>query len=697
LTDQPNTGSALSLPPHPGIDTLLWHVPHGAERAERHLWLIQVLRWVRQGNVQGQPPPQATQAAVSYMLAQCQARPELKQHIEHLLARCLDDLHVSGLLADHGFAPRAAFMSELSERLRRRFLPASPDTRDLGHLFGLLFDERVDAPWLAALSDTQLAQLAELFDGAWRLLARPGGWRQDAMDALSILAAHVRSSGLSAQLRLRLGDGPELAHSFGQIVHVTDQVMEQLTALHGPGEHTPEALAATEARLLQEVRLLRGLLDACTQQAHGVHQHLEAHGVSVDVVFQVDQLRARCERMAQLLDLLLSHAPQREVRTLLVSLIEEGEQRRSLRALFRQHYSLLARLVAERSAETGEHYITRDRAAYFDMLRRAAGGGLIIAGTTYAKFMLAALGLSAFWGGFAAGANYAVSFVIIHLLHWTVATKQPAMTAPAMAAKLKDTHSDEGLAGFVDEAAHLLRSQVAGIVGNLAVVIPVVLAVQAVAWLLMGRPLLSMEKAHHVLHDLTLLGPTVFYAAFTGVLLFASSLVAGWVENWFVWHRLDSAMQWHPRMRAWFGAQGAERWAHWWRANISGLAANVSLGMILGLTPPLAAFFGLPIEVRHVTLSTGQIAAAVGTLGLDAWRDPNLWWCVAAIPFTGFLNLSVSFTLALRVAIRSREVKVHDRARLARALLSALWRSPGRFLLPPRVQLAQESLPPAAP
>jgi site-specific recombinase len=697
LTDTQPPGSALSLPPHPGIDTLLWHVPHGAERAERHLWLIQVLRWVREGHVQG---TQHTQAAVAYMLAQCQARPELKQHTERLLARCLDDLHLSGLLADHGFAPRAAFMSELGERMRRRFLPASPDTRDLGHLFGLLFDERVDAPWLAQLSDAHLAQLADLLDSAWRLLERPGGWRLDAMAALSILAAHVRSSGLSAPLRLRLGDGPELAHSFGQIVHVTDQVIEQLTALHAPGERAPAETAATQERLLQEVRLLRGLLDACTQQAQGVHQHLEAHGVSVDVVFQVDQLRARCDRMAQLLNLLLSFSPQREVRTLLVGLIEEGEQRRSIRALFRQHYSLLARLVAERSAETGEHYITRDRAAYFDMLRRAAGGGLIIAGTTYAKFMLLALGLSAFWGGFAAGANYALSFVIIHLLHWTVATKQPAMTAPAMAAKLKDTHSEEGLAGFVDEAAHLLRSQVAGIVGNLAVVIPVVLAVQAAAWLLMGRPLLSVDKAHHVLHDLTLLGPTVFYAAFTGVLLFASSLVAGWVENWFVWHRLDSAMQWHPRMRAWFGTQGAERWAHWWRANISGLAANVSLGMILGLTPPLAAFFGLPIEVRHVTLSTGQIAAAVGTLGMEGLREPGLWWCVAAIPLTGFFNLAVSFTLALRVAIRSREVKVHDRARLARALLSALYRSPGRFLLPPRAlaaQAAQGALPPSSP
>jgi site-specific recombinase len=292
--------------------------------------------------------------------------------------------------------------------------------------------------------------------------------------------------------------------------------------------------------------------------------------------------------------------------------------------------------------------------------------------------------LSAFWSGFAAGANYAISFVLVQLLHWTVATKQPAMTAPAMAAKLKDAHTDEAVEGFVDEVAHLIRSQMAGIVGNLALVAPVVLLVQGLAWWVLGQPLIDEHKARYVLDSLTLQGPTVAYAAFTGVLLFAASLVAGWVENWFVWHRLDSALQWHPRARAWLGPERAQRWAAWWRANISGLAANVSLGFILGLTPVLASFFGLPLDVRHVTLSTGQIAAAVGTLGLPALNEPALWWCVAAIPITGLFNVGVSFALALRVALRSRGVKVKDRSRLARALGRRLISRPLSFLWPPR-------------
>lgn len=47
--------------------------------------------------------------------------------------------------------------------------------------------------------------------------------------------------------------------------------------------------------------------------------------------------------------------------------------------------------------------------------------------------------------------------------------------------------------------------------------------------------------------SLTLLRPTVFCAAFSGVLLFASSLIAGWVENWFVWHTTGGSKPNLPR------------------------------------------------------------------------------------------------------------------------------------------------------
>jgi site-specific recombinase len=713
-----------------GIDALLDSADPGASLVERHLWLIQLIDWVRRGE------PHSGTACVLGLLRN---HPERRARVVALLAAFWRDVDVAALLADYGFSPRSSFLNELGERLRRQTLPQSPDTGDLAALFNLLFDDPGDARWIAALEPALLDQIAQLWREALvyeQVSGAPAaqvagptlGWREPFFDAMAYLASQVRAAGHSPAFRSRLGtrvddevgshgqagsssmrsDDPALAlaladhteanrnetHSreaFRQLGRVTERLHELALAhagepaLVGPGADGEAGLSPRPpAALLQEAQYLRALLDQCAQAASGLQGHLEVQGISVDLVFQIDQLCERCRRIELLLDTVLAPQPVLELRSLIVGLLTLGEQRRSVRALFAQHYSMLARKVAERSAETGEHYITRSRAEYRDMLARAGGGGAVIAGTTYVKFMVLSLALSPFWAGFGAGLNYAVSFVIVQLLHWTVATKQPAMTAPALAARLADTRSEDAVEGFVDEVAHLIRSQMAGIIGNLAMVAPLVLAAQGLAWWLLGRPLIGGATAHHVLETLTLLGPTAWYAAFTGVLLFASSLIAGWVENWFVLHRLDSALRWNPRIRAWLGADRAARWAGWWRENISGLAANVSLGFLLGLVPVIAGFMALPLDVRHVTLSTGQLVAAAGTLGPAVVHDPHFWWCVAAIPLTGLLNVGVSFALALRVAVRSRQVRVGDRARLWAAVRRRLWRQPLSFLLPPR-------------
>jgi site-specific recombinase len=449
-------------------------------------------------------------------------------------------------------------------------------------------------------------------------------------------------------------------------------------------DHAQAADASSEAALLQEAQYLRALLDQCRRCAESVHEHLEAHGVSVDVVFEVDQLRERTHRIDALLTCVISPEPAREITRLIAHLVQVADDGRSIRGLMSSHYSLLARKVAERSAETGQHYITRDMPEYRRMLRAAAGGGSVLAATTFIKFAVLALALSPFWGGFWAGVNYAASFVLIQLLHFTVATKQPAMTAPAMAEKLADLSSDENVEGFVDEVAQLIRSQAAGIFGNLALVAPIVLAVQLGWQAAFGAPLVGHRDAQHVLESLTLLGPTALFAAFTGVLLFASSLIAGWVENWFVWHRLDSAIAWNPRIVARLGARRAARWGAYWRANISGFASNTSLGMMLGVLPVVALFFGVPLEVRHVTLSTGQVAAAVGAEGVGLMATAPFWWCVAGIAVTGVLNLTVSFLMAFRVALRSRGIRLVDRSRIYRAIRARLWHRPLSFIWPTR-------------
>lgn len=632
---------------------------------ERHLWLIRLMEWLRHAPIASETQTPTPVLRLKHLLNVLDRNEEHRARVALLLAQFWREVDTPALFADFGFAPRMALFGELGQRLRLRLLPTTPATTDLGELFGLLFPHADDAAWLEALDEDTLARLVALVSPDIGEAAKA-----PLLDAIVFLSSAVRAAGFSGPLRQRMSAELLVDAPFRQLARVAEQVCEL-------------ASAGDTAALLREAQYLRALLDTCRRCADSVHEHLEEHGVSVDLVFEVDQLRLRTHRIEELLICVLSPEPARDIAQLLAGLVRTARERRSVRALLSRHYSLLARKVAERSAETGEHYITRNRTEYAAMLRAAAGGGAVLAGTTFVKFLVLALGLSAFWGGFWAGVNYATSFVVVHVLHWTVATKQPAMTAPAMAAKLSDVSSDAAVEGFVDEVAHLIRSQAAGIFGNLLVVAPLVLAVQW-AWRgLFGAPLVGVHDAEHVLATLTLLGPTALFAAFTGVLLFASSMIAGWAENWFVWHRLDSAIAWNPRSIARLGAPRAQRWAAYWRANISGYAANISLGLLLGIVPAVAAFFGLPIEVRHVTLSTGQLSAALGALGWDVLRHGAFWWCVAGIAVTAALNLAVSFLLAFKVALRSRGIRLADRSRIYHAIGRRFRRQPASFLLPP--------------
>ncbi len=641
--------------------------------AERHLWLVRLMEWLRHAPSSVSTPVAAADEGktplpvlrLRHLLNQIERHDALRGKVQGLAQAFWRDIDAASLYADFGFGTRLSLGSEMLSRIRQRILPGTPESRDLASLFALLFQPG-DQAWLEALDLATLRRVG-------RLLGPGAGPAQAALtDAIHILVSSMHATGYSPLLRQRMDPGLLRDGPFRQLAGSAGRLRAAL-------------VEGRSADALQEAAYLRALLDACRHAAASVMPHLEQYGVSVNIVFSLDELNGRARRAEQLIDCLVAPEPTPAARHLLLSLVQALGEVKGIRALLARHYSLLARQVAERSAETGEHYITRDRAEYHDMLRRAAGGGAVLAGTTFVKFAVLALGMTTFWAGFWSGANYAISFVIVMLLHWTVATKQPAMTAPALAASLPagGGASDAEVEVFVDRVAQLMRSQAAGIAGNLALCGPLVLGLQWLSTQAMGAPLVGKADAEHVLHSLTLLGPSVLFAAFTGVLLFASSLVAGWAENWFVYNRLDSAIMWNPRIVATLGVDRARRWSRWWRANVSGVAANVSLGMLLGLVPALAAILGLPLEVRHVTLSTGQLGAALGALGLPLLAQPVFWWCVAGIAVTGLLNVGVSFWLAFKVALRSRGARVHDRSAIGAALRRRLARQPLSFLWPP--------------
>ena len=647
------------------LRALLNALAPNADLASRHVWLIGLFGWLR-GNQQS---PEAALVRLQTFIDTVKAQPELQQRLKQWWRTLRQTVDVTTLLADFGFAPRTAFFNELASRLRRQILPGTPETLDAAELFPLVSPTRFDALWLAAISEQQIADLVALLSDD--VAADTHAWHHQVMDALTYCTAQIRATGFAPELRLRMDGANDDARAF----HPLADDLSRLRNTFFDQSKGQEELQAAVAQL-------RARLETCRQAVNGVYTHLDENGISVGMVFMLRQLRERIVRVRELLDALTSSTPAAAAIKLLGRRVTIGQDSKSIGALVRTNSTLLSAKMSERSSEVGERYITRDRAEYREMLGKAMGGGAVTALTTLLKFTVAGIGLSAFWSGFGAGFVYAGSFILIQLLNFTLATKQPAMTAPAMAAKLKDINSSTAIEDFVDEVSHLVRSQVAAVLGNVLMVVPAVLLVNVAIVLLRGQPMLNAQEAAYVLKSLSLVGPTLLWAAFTGLVLFTSSMVAGWFENWFVLHRLGSAIRHNPHFTKVLGAQRADRWASFMRMNVSGFASNISLGFMLGLIPAFTGFFGFELEMRHVTLSAGQLAAAGAAIGTDAFRLPAIWWCIAAIPLIGALNLGVSFYCAFRLALQAHNVSGIDRARIRRAIWARLYSQPRSFFIP---------------
>jgi site-specific recombinase len=168
---------------------------------------------------------------------------------------------------------------------------------------------------------------------------------------------------------------------------------------------------------------------------------------------------------------------------------------------------------------------------------------------------------------------------------------------------------------------------------------------------------------------------TMVYAALTGVILWVSALAGGWFENLATFNHLPEAIAHHPLGRK-LGCERMKRLADTVDANLSGWTTSIVLGYLLGFVPVIGKFFGIPLDVRHVTLATGTVALAAASFGKDWFYRGWLIHTAFGIAVTFVLNLGVSFSIAALVAMRAYGVPWHDQLGLMRYTLTAFFKSP---------------------
>lgn len=658
---------------HPQLIRLIETFCGAPNPPQMYLRLIRLVRWIEHRE---RHDPSFTE--LRQFLGYLETHPETKYRFQEKFGQLVKHSRSVSLLAESGVPSDRSVLSEMVRRVVGRILPPAKDDLDTSKLIVALYSSRKDAQRF-------LAMPSELFERLVNALTPENGrefWeqpRQDLREALRLLAARVCSLGLKPEVRERT-DASGIFHSpFFQLVNRTEGVIR-------PDE---------SSELAERVTAWRAVVERCREQQMQVIRHMETSGVSVELVFDLKKIDACLARMESLVET-LDPGPEGlipAVHALMGHLVEGRVSDTGIGIYLRENFDLLARKTVERTGRSGEHYIAHNRDEYWQMWRAAIGGGLLTVFTAAIKLRIVDAHLPPFVEGFVSGTNYAVSFVLLQVFHLVLATKQPAATAATFAGIVRNNRGVERSSKITDFVARITRTQLAAALGNVLAVSLGAILFDRLWYLFLNHPYLPPATADHVYETLNVFNlHTAIYAAVTGVVLWMAALAGGWCENFAVFYRLPEAIAEHP-----FGLQvGATRMQKIARVldrNLGGWSTSIVLGYLLGFTPEVGHFFGLPLDVRHVTLSTGQLALAAGASGVTTLQNGWFHRAVGGIGIIFVLNLSVSFTIAAVVALRAYNVSFSEQLEILRYVCRAALQAPLRFLLPVREPNPERKLP----
>jgi site-specific recombinase len=643
--------------------------------------------------------------------------------LRRYLTRLLSRRRHTSLYSDVGILSNDGFFTELRRRIAYRILPPALDELYLSDTLDQVLYREDDHVWIQAVPVVDWLALFDTVAGA----PTPGGVPSDPVDAPGH-ARRVMLMGLLDAIRTlscricALGLEPRLTHAYREIEDVHSPfLMQNIETNHYLDEYG--RLLANEAGTMEDARHLLVMLDQCEDVVLKVRRGALTSGTSVALTYLLVAITQSIDRLRKLLFLVdvdgtLPAAPTLDLAALAnyatppsappaspkraaalalaQELVEAHTTKYQLHGLVRDNVDLLARNVTENASRTGEHYIAEHRGEMRAMFGSSAGAGLVIGCMAVIKILLGYLQRAPLIEAALYSINYATGFMLVHVLHFTIATKQPAMTAARIAAALHEGGQAKGRRQVdVDSMAALVnkvfRTQIVAVLGNLATVIPMAWLLAMLWHAVFGQHLVNPAKAHHLIEDShPWHSLAVLHAAIAGVWLFVSGLVSGYYDNKAMYTRIGQRVQQLGWLRRLVGVARRARLARYLEDNLGGLMGNLVFGVLMGTTSTAGYLLGLPLDVRHVTFSSANFA--IGLVGLDHHIDAHTAWItILGIALIGLANLVVSFGLALWVALRARKVRFRHGIKLMRALGQRLRTAPLDFLIGPRELRTEEN------
>lgn len=587
--------------------------------------------------------------------------PVLLNNLQHAILSQLVRTDLSSALTESGIPLARGFWQELFGRLRHKLLPPLRSENDFLYVLNRVFYLNHDYKWVEDIPREDWVLFFEsiglsLHVDDKRILSQ-------LLYSLKALSFQVAQLGLEREVLDYMPEKNREDNPFVRQSYLVHELEEELL--------TP----SSEVTLRTMTGKFNEILLQCHEAIDFIRENHTQRGASLHQTYILILLANRLERISILIDLLdRDHTFDAGKFVDFFRMLVRNENRKnSILELMSQTMGYLAYQIAEHKGAKGSKYITSTWAEYRSMLYSAMGGGAWICLVVLIKNLLIRIPMAIFWHGFAYSMNYSLGFVLIEETHTTLATKQPAFTATAVAESLDTRRNTRqpNLYNLAVTVAKVSRSQIASFIGNLVIVFPGMFFIGWAYHQVFGTPLASGETAMRMLKDqhpwqsLSLL-----YACNTGFFLFLSGIIAGYVQNKIQYGHIAQRLQTHPVLRMTMPEKRLKRLAGYVEKHAGSLAGNIALGFFLGMAGFVGEIFGIHFDIRHITISAGNTGLAVYGLGFDHIDPWFLTTVIVGVLGIGFLNFLSSFALAFIVAAKSRGVRLRDYPEF----LGILWR-----------------------
>lgn len=589
---------------------------------------------------------------------------------------CIASFTDTGIFSDEGFS------NSLMRLVGHRIAPLLPEDNSVVDLVDFLFDNKDDLHWLNSIDPTLWYQLIDLLvvdDDHLNLVATA---KNNILNAMVILSYRISGVGLH----------PDLMKSYPQMLDYSAAFVAQ---------NQEAVLFADEYRKAHQLDKHRDvkphedidpapllvMLEQCDNIVNMVRKRIYKTGISIRLTNMLLRLEQSIKRMRILSELLADNQKNRDkaLVELAEAIIVSVKRRYSIGYLINNNTKLLSRKITENSGRVGEHYISTDKSGYIKMFKKAAIGGFIIAFMATMKILSYDLDLAPMSRAFVNSMIYGLGFVFIHIIHGTVATKQPAMTAAAIASTISDSSGKKShkLAKLSELMVDIMRTQFIAIMGNVLIAMPLALAISFAWFQYSGVAMITTEKAGYLLQDLDPIhSPALFHAAIAGVYLFLAGLIAGYYDNLALFNNIGARIANHRLLLKVMPKSWVERLGTFVDNNLGAIMSNFLFGVFLGSTATIGYIFGMPLDIRHIAFSSANFAHGLFNIAADDFSLAVVLMSLLGVALIGIINLLVSFSLAMIVAMRSKGVHLPEWKTVGKLMLTHMITQPRDFFLP---------------